>query len=422
MFAAAYAAGGAASGGSSIGTLLFLIGVVAAAYLLAHLVVERAQQRFLFVAGIEYLGLGVVLGPAVFPVWLQPLGDLTSLAPIFAFVAGWVGLLTGLEADRGRTSWRAVRIALADTVVTGACVAAATYAFLRSGLLGEADPAAALAAALVLGAAASAGSSSAIDLLESRYGGVETELLPMLGRATRLGDLVSISVFGLVFCFFHAGGTLTAAPPSPGAWILLTVGIGLTLGLVLFLFLGSDESEGHVFLGMTGILLFASGAAFFLKLSALTVNLVLGVVLGRTALGGRVAAELDRTAKPVTLVLLVFAGALWRPVPLWTGTAFVVGYLLVRLLAKVLASAVATLGTPLRLDLFRGMLAQGNAAVAMAVSYQLVYDGEIVDLVYTAVVVGTVLSELLSPRLLRGLLVDAGELREDLGPRPVRER
>jgi hypothetical protein len=363
-----------------------------------------------------------VLGPAVFPFHLGPLRDLDALAPVFAFVAGWVGLLYGLELDLRslRGAWRPLRIALVDALVTGGIVTGAGFLFLRSGVLLPAETwADAWTAALVLGAAAAAGSSSAIDLLASRYGGLETELLPTLRKAVRLGDLVAVSVFGLVFCLFHDGPTLTARPPTPLEWVLITLGLGVTLGLLFFLFLGDDERESNVFLGMVGILLVASGAAFFLRLAAVTVNLVLGSVLAQTSLGSRIGRELDRTAKPVSLVLLLFAGAMWHPVALLPGLVVTAGYVALRILGKVLASFAATLGTPLRADLFRGTLAQGNAAVAMAVSFRIVYDGPVVDLVYTAILAGTVLSELVSPRMLRGLLVDAGELREDLGPAPA---
>jgi hypothetical protein len=115
-------------------------------------------------------------------------------------------------------------------------------------------------------------------------------------------------------------------------------------------------------------------------------------------------------------VLLLFAGALWRPVPVVPGLAVVGGFVALRLLGKVLGSVAGTFGTPLRIDLFRGLMAQGNAAVAMAVSFRIVYDGRWADLAYTAVLVGVVLSELVSPRLVRGLLVDSGELGQDLGP------
>jgi hypothetical protein len=172
-----------------------------------------------------------------------------------------------------------------------------------------------------------------------------------------------------------------------------------------------------VFLAMVGILLFASGAAFFLNLSPLLVNLVLGLVLAQTPQGRQLHPQLVRTAGPARLVLLLFAGAHWRPVPLLPALGVVLGYLALRLLGRLLSSAIATLGTPLRMDLFRGGMAQGDVAVAMALSFRLVYEGLAVDLAYTAVLVGVVMHEIVSPRMLRGLLVDAGELREDLGPR-----
>jgi hypothetical protein len=192
--------------------------------------------------------------------------------------------------------------------------------------------------------------------------------------------------------------------------------MGLVLGALFFSFLGDDQSENNVFLAMVGILLFASGAAFFLNLSALLVNLVLGAVLAQTRNGPRLRAELLRTAKPASLVLLLFAGALWRPVPLGPGILAVVGFVGLRLAGKALASWLATLGTTLRPSLFLGLLAQGEVSVAMALSFRLVYQGPTVDLAYTAVLFGVVVHELVSPRLLRGLLVDTGELREDLGP------
>ena len=56
----------------SLSTVLLLLGVVASAYLLTHFVVERAQQRFLFVSGgrvAEHAGFaGLVWGwPAIAP-------------------------------------------------------------------------------------------------------------------------------------------------------------------------------------------------------------------------------------------------------------------------------------------------------------------------------------------------------------------
>ena len=53
-------------------------------------------------------------------------------------------------------------------------------------------------------------------------------------------------------------------------------------------------------------------------------------------------------------------------------------------------------------------------ALAIAITFRLFFSGEAVDLAYTVVLCSVAVNELLGPRLLRGLLVDAGEIREDI--------
>src|SRR5690606_29095396 len=113
------------------------------------------------------------------------------------------------------------------------------------------------------------------------------------------------------------------------------------------------------------------------------------------------------------LLLLVFAGALWRPVPWVPAIGFAVAFIAVRALAKVVACWDGALGTPMRPDLSRGMLAQGEVTVAMALSFRPVFEGDAVDLAYNAVLVAVGVNELIAPRLLKVRLVDAGELRDE---------
>ena len=390
---------------------MFLLTIVGGAYLLTHFVVERLQSRLLFRSGLEYVLLGIVLGPTVVP-QVHPFANLTGLGPVFAFTAGWVGLLYGLELKAREFGGRATRLALTDAVVTGGLVTGAALLFFRYGnVVTPMSWSEAGLSAGALGCAAAAGSSSAVDLLSQRYADAETHLLPMLRRTAKLGDAVAIIAFGVLFAVYHPQG---GAGAGAGDWMWWTVGLGVALGGLFFFFIGRDEGENNVFLAMVGILMFASGAAFFLKISALTVNLVLGAFLAQGALGPRIGAQLQRTEQPVSLMLLLFAGALWVPVDLLA--AFILTLVLVgmRLLGKVLAVFIATGGTPLRSDMFRGMLAQGDAAMAMAISLQLFYDGSAVDLTYTAIVASVVIHEFVAAWLLRGLLVDAGELRQDV--------
>jgi hypothetical protein len=176
-----------------------------------------------------------------------------------------------------------------------------------------------------------------------------------------------------------------------------------------------DESDNSRFLALVGIIAFASGGAYFLELSPLAVNLSMGFVLVNFARGGQLLhTTLESTERPMALVLLVFAGALWERTELVPTLLGLGGFLVVRTSAKWLASAIAGWGTSLRKDLFRGLLAHGDVTLAMAVSFRLVYDGEAAKIAYSVVLGSVILNGLMAPRLLRGLLVDEGEIQREL--------
>ncbi|MEL6344029.1 MAG: hypothetical protein AAFV53_12995 [Myxococcota bacterium] len=413
--AIAMAAGGdhggdAAGDDRSIILLLTLLGIIAAAYLMAHFVVDRLQKRFLFVSGAEYILLGLLLGPQT-----NVLSDLASLAPVIAFLAGWIGILYGMELDFRRligSADHSTRLAVIDTLVTGGGVTVAAWAGFTYGM--AFDSREAWLAAGAMGCAAAAGSSSAVDLLIDRYRSAAGGILSLLRRTARLGDVIAILGFGVLISIFHTGDTLTSQTPAVSDWILFTVALGVVLGGLFAAFLADDPSENSRFLALVGIIAFASGAAFFLRLSELTVNLILGSVLINTRPGKQVYRTLMSTATPVALVLLVFAGVRFEPVDLVDGLFVSGGYILARVLFKFLGGWLASSGTSVRRDIARGMMAQGHVAVAIALSFRLYYDGEAVDLAYAAILASVILSELVAPRLLKGLLVDAGDVSQDV--------
>ena len=124
--------------------------------------------------------------------------------------------------------------------------------------------------------------------------------------------------------------------------------------------------------------------------------------------------DLRMTLTRMTIVLLIFAGALWERTALVPTLLALGGFLVLRTGAKWLASAIAGWGTTIRKDLFRGLLAHGDVTLAMAVSFRLVYDGDAAKLAYSVVLGSIILNYLMAPRLLRGLLVDEGEIQREL--------
>lgn len=415
----AYAAGGDTPEGGlgDLGTVVLLVIVIGVAYVLAHNVVERLQRRFLVVSGAEYLLLGVLLGPT-FPA-INAFGNLTGLLPIIALAAGWVGLLRGTDFDFASlqkldpATWRIVFLHHSlPGIVVGVC---AYYFFLLPGLV-ETTPRYAALSAAALGCFAATDSAEPFDLLARRYE-ISGRLAPLLRNGTRLGDIGVILAFGLIFCVFHENAP-GARVYSPALWAWVTVLLGGALGFLFSLFLAGDESDKSRFLALVGIIAFASGGAYFLELSPLAVNLSMGFILVNFARGGQLLhTTLESTERPMAIVLLVFAGALWRPTPLEITVIALGGFILARTGAKWLASVIAGWGTSVRKDLFRGLLAHGDVTLAMAVSFRLVYNGDpAADIAYSVILGSIILNDLLAPRMLRGLLVDQGEIQRELKP------
>jgi hypothetical protein len=407
----AHAATGSAQAGGAdeLGTVVVLVIVIGVAY-----VVERLQRRFLVVSGAEYLLLGFLLGPA-FPS-IGAFDDVTGLLPIIALAAGWVGLLRGTDFDFASlqkldpATWRVV---LLHHLLPGVIVGfSAHYFFTASGWVFTTSRDAALSAA-ALACFAATDSAAPFDLLARRYE-ISGRLAPLLRNGTRLGDIVVILAFGLIFCVFHENAP-QARDYSPSFWAWVTVLLGGALGFLFSLFLAGDESDNSRFLALVGIIAFASGGAYFLELSPLAVNLSMGFVLVNFARGGQlVHTTLESTERPMTIVLLIFAGALWEPTALWPTLLALGGFLIARTGAKWMASALAGWGTSLRKDLFRGLLAHGDVTLAMAVSFRLVYEGDAAKIAYSVVLGSVVLNDLIAPRLLRGLLLDEGEIQGEI--------
>ncbi len=83
--------------------ILELIAILVLGYLSTHFVIERLQTRFFFITGIEYILLGVLVGPHVANVMAPAV--VGQLSPIMSLSIGSLGLLYGLHSVF-ETCWR----------------------------------------------------------------------------------------------------------------------------------------------------------------------------------------------------------------------------------------------------------------------------------------------------------------------------
>lgn len=333
---------------------------------------------------------------------------------------GSLGLLYGLRVqvrELRQQPAEAFRLLFAEALATFVLVAAVFGAFfyyvLPLGSLREAAT-----AALALGATASVSTPTALAAVRQRFRA--TGPLPdLLEFAVRYDRVLGIVLFGLIFCIFHEGETRGIRPLTITEWVAVNMGFGALLGVLFFLFLGREESRSKLLVALIGIVVFASGVAYYLHLSPLFINLMLGIILGNTSRVREVLVEvLESIEKPVFVVVLVFAGAAWNlqaAVAAWP-TAFGLAalYLVVRAAGKRAGGYATYVASDapelLSSRLGNGLLAQGGVAVAMAVTFSQVYQHAYTNLVVTCVLVSVVVSEFFGPRLARDMLVDAEQV------------
>ena len=213
-----------------------IIAVIALCYVVAHHGARRLQESYLVVTGIEYLALGWFLGPSWEEVPTFTEENMTGVLPLIGLAAGWFGLLRGTQAQLKQmleAPAKIYQLALMQHLVVGTLVGVGAWWLMGAGWIPGVDPngeggAEMIAiAAMMLGCCAGAGSAP-LELLRARYP-IAGPLHGILEEASHFGDIIVLFIFGLIFCFFHPGGSIQGL--SPTEWIVFTMGAGLFLGL-----------------------------------------------------------------------------------------------------------------------------------------------------------------------------------------------
>ncbi len=393
--------------------ILQLLAILGLGYVGTHYFAERIRARFHVVTGIEFVVLGVLVGPYVTDV-MQP-EVLVQLGPVISLAIGAMGLILGLEFRVARvmgTKRAALELSFAGVVTTGLLVGGLAtlwiWLVLPRGAFLESLP-----ATLALGAIAAVSAPGAIATVHREMEG-EVRLAHILASSTRFDQLQATLLFGLVFCLFHVGETAGVRALTTTEWVAVNLGIGVVLGVLFFLFLGREQDPSRLLLALIGIILFSSGAAYYLNLSPLFVNMVLGLMLANTSRHAAKLREVMQSIKrPLTVVILVLAGASWNltafasPIALGILVICLIG----RPLGKALGGALSFRYGESRDYLTQGMglgtLGHGALAVAMAVNFREVYSGPVVDGVFSAVLVSVLVWEVMAPGRIRRVLIDS---------------
>jgi len=384
-------------------TTLAAIAVVTVGYIFAYLLFDRLRDRYGYVGGAEYVVIGFLLGPQV--TGLLNAGQVQDLTPIVSLALGWLGMLLGtyfrlpamalIEADH-------LRMAFAEAVATFLAAGAALLTLFR--YLTGATWTEAAVQAVTLAAVATLSSPVAVDAVVDRIRS-RSRVPPVLQLTARIDALVAVVAFGLVLAVVHQGEVAPGVrPPTATEWAVINVAVGVASGVLFHLFLGprGHLDEGRLFVALAGAIVVASGASYYLNLSPIYTNLILGFILVNSGSAHRdVTRLLLSTERPVYLALLLFAGAAWSPGSvdlLFIAPLFVA----IRLGARTLGGRFAglhvappELRTP---GVGRGLLALGGVGVAIALNYGQVYPDLHPRLILSATLLSVLLFEIVASR------------------------
>ena len=374
--------------------------------------------RLVFRTGTHFLFLGLALGPHALGFLTE--GAIRQLFPLLGLGLGWIGFLFGLQLDRRHLQrFPPVFFLLALGQAILAFVFFLVVGWLGLSALGRWGEVEGL---LLVGAAATAcvSTPAGIALISTNFL-VRGKVRDLLFFVASLDALVGIFALQVAYSVFPPGALVADLSVAPDPlWIMVALGLGVVCG-ILFLWLTRPRPGGEeLVLFLLGIAAFSSGAALQLQLSPLFVSVTMGAVVANLSPEPqRVYRVLQEWEKPIYVVFLILAGALLSFPTLWI-PPLAVAYALIRAGGKVLGNLAMVrllplpFPTPKRFGL--GLLPQGGISLAMAISGVLTYAGlglgelNAVDVLFSVVVLGVILSELTGPFFTQNILVRAGEI------------
>jgi hypothetical protein len=386
------------------------------AVLAAHPKIKAVERRLgvtmLVSAGVPFLAMGAFFA-------LPSVGILTpdvraDLQPAFEFGLGWIGFVIGTQFDLHKLE--RLPASLGSVIAIESLVPMLTTAGLCSmAFIGLGVPwrnVDFLRDALVLAACAAPSAPLAVDLWTARVGSKGADLLHQI---TLLDEVTALALLGTVAIFFRPEASATRWVLPSSAWLLVTLGLGVVLGIVTYVLIRGAKSEAEELAFLLGAIALSSGMAGYLALSVPVVCAIAGAQLANLPL--RDLEGLRKTLldveRPLYLVFLLIVGATWRPTE-WQGWVIAPAFVLARTAGKRLGAIWSRRVGPPELPGARAMALaltpQSPISIVAMVSAATLYQGYHPDRVrwgLNAVIIGGVLTEivirLLERRYARGL-------------------
>jgi NhaP-type Na+/H+ or K+/H+ antiporter len=197
---------------------------------------------------------------------------------------------------------------------------------------------------------------------------------------TLLNDVAGVFVMGIICAFFRPTDELAAWRLPEIAWLLVTLGLGGVLGILTYILMRGATSPAEEMALLLGSVALSAGMAGYLGISPLVACAIAGALL--TNLPHKRMRELReiivQVERPLYLIFLLVAGALWDP-SAWQGWALVPVFVLARVGGKLIGAHIAKRTGPPDLPdastLGLALSPQSPISIATIVGYFLLYKG-----------------------------------------------
>ncbi len=353
--------------------------------------------RTFYLSGLEFILLGMLLGPVFFNVLDKD--SIEGLEPLMALLLGWVGMLFGFQFEISMLRRFPViqfLAAIGEGLVTFVLVFAGIY--VTFGLFPEIPDNMKVIYSLALAAAAACTAQTGLALIATANHTVNRDSLSLICYISSIGGAGALIIYGCVFLFrpetsfsvpfFHR--LITEAGMSIGACFSLL--------LLYLLFLTKWRRSEELNLIIIGMAVLSSGMASVLNLSPILLNFFMGFCLVNLSLEKeRIFNLLISVEKPVYLMILIFLGAYLKldyTLPLILALSYIFFRTLGKFSGWLLVLSLKPDSKKHSPKLCLALIDQGGLPLAILLDLLLGFRGDFTRIVVSVAVVGIIFNDI----------------------------
>lgn len=382
-----------------------LLGLMVLAYLGGHRKIVRLQERLgiggVITAGFPFVALGAIASQP--EIGILNYDVIERLRPVLHFGLGWLGFIIGAQLDirvLDRVPKGTAYLILVEALGPFGITAAGCGALMIAFGMDIQDPST-WRDMILLGTAAAMTAPRKFRGFANRTWHEGRGVDVLLGQLDEM-----VGVIGLLFitAYFRDDAAAGTWQLPDTAWVFVSMGLGVAIGILIFAMIRVPTSNAEFLAIVLGGIAFASGLAGYLRLSPIVICFLAGVLVTNFPNDQRqsVFKILHHLERPVHLLFLMIAGALWD-VADWRGWVLVPLFVAGRVIGKW--TGVMTAKTKVGAFLPSNFADQRNwvtplsgLSIALVVSVQSLYHDDGLAWIVTAVIGGSLLTELLVAR------------------------